>query len=87
MNPESDNVATALDHFKKEEEVKIDENLTVTLNKKIPLGHKFALKDIPKGDVVIKYGEVIGVARRDIKAGDWVHRQIRSPPMEGKKDE
>ena len=40
---------------------------------KIPAGHKFALKDIKKGEFVIKYGEVIGRATEDIKKGEWVH--------------
>ncbi|MBO4323544.1 MAG: UxaA family hydrolase, partial [Clostridia bacterium] len=39
----------------------------------IPAGHKFALKDIKKGECVIKYGEIIGRAKEDIKKGDWVH--------------
>lgn len=39
----------------------------------IPSGHKFALKDIKKGEYVIKYGEIIGKASADIKKGEWVH--------------
>ncbi len=39
----------------------------------IPAGHKFALRDIPKGEYVIKYGEIIGRATADIKKGEWVH--------------
>ena len=45
----------------------------------IPAGHKFALKDIKKGDFIIKYGEIIGRATKDIKKGEWVHTQnVRS---------
>ncbi|MGW1876322.1 UxaA family hydrolase [Streptomyces sp. NPDC001975] len=36
-------------------------------------GHKVALRDIPKGAPVRKYGEVIGVALADIPAGGHVH--------------
>ncbi len=39
----------------------------------IPAGHKIALCDIPQGEYVIKYGEIIGRAKVDIKAGEWVH--------------
>ncbi|WP_291766950.1 UxaA family hydrolase [Caldivirga sp. UBA161] len=39
----------------------------------IPLGHKIALRDIKAGKEVIKYGRVIGVAVKDIKAGEHVH--------------
>lgn len=39
----------------------------------IPAGHKYALRDIKKGESVIKYGEIIGRATADIKSGEWVH--------------
>jgi altronate dehydratase len=39
----------------------------------IPFGHKIALIDLKKGDPIIKYGEKIGLASRDIKIGEWVH--------------
>lgn len=39
----------------------------------VPAGHKIALADIPAGTAVRKYGQVIGVATRDIKAGEHVH--------------
>ncbi len=39
----------------------------------IPAGHKYALRDIKAGEYVIKYGEIIGKATADIKAGEWVH--------------
>lgn len=44
-------------------------------NVKIDLasGHKHALCPIKKGESVIKYGEVIGIATSDIDKGEWVH--------------
>ena len=39
----------------------------------IPAGHKFALTDIPEGEYVIKYGEIIGRATQKINKGEWVH--------------
>lgn len=39
----------------------------------IPAGHKVALCDIQKGGFVYKYGEVIGRATQNIRAGEWVH--------------
>jgi len=39
----------------------------------VPKYHKIALCDIPKGDKIIKYGEVIGEAIRDIPRGAHVH--------------
>ncbi len=39
----------------------------------VPYGHKIAVKDISKGEQIIKYGEEIGVATHDIKLGEYVH--------------
>ncbi len=39
----------------------------------IAAGHKIARKSIAKGEYVIKYGEIIGKATKDIAEGDWVH--------------
>ncbi len=39
----------------------------------VPYGHKIAVKDISKGEQIIKYGEEIGVATHDIKRGEYVH--------------
>jgi (2R)-sulfolactate sulfo-lyase subunit alpha len=39
----------------------------------VPLGHKIALRDLPQGEQVIKYGIAIGRATRDIHAGEHVH--------------
>ena len=41
----------------------------------IPMGHKVALRDIRKGEPVIKYGFPIGAATEDIPAGGHVHTQ------------
>ncbi|MBQ3529398.1 MAG: altronate dehydratase [Oscillospiraceae bacterium] len=51
------------------------DNIAVCLagNDTIPAGHKIALRDIAQGDFVIKYGQIIGRATQDIKAGEWVH--------------
>lgn len=39
----------------------------------VPYGHKIAVKDIKKGELIIKYGEEIGAATRDIARGEYVH--------------
>jgi (2R)-sulfolactate sulfo-lyase subunit alpha len=41
----------------------------------VPIGHKVALADIKAGDTVLKYGQDIGKAVRDIKKGEHVHTQ------------
>lgn len=45
----------------------------ITAGDSIPLGHKLAIRPIQKGDIVIKYGEIIGRATQDIAPGRHVH--------------
>jgi len=47
----------------------------LTVVEAVPFGHKIALRDIAAGVEVIKYGESIGVAMRDIPAGTCAHVQ------------
>lgn len=46
---------------------------TVKVLDDIMIYHKFAITDMEKGKPVVKYGENIGIAGRDIKAGEHVH--------------
>ena len=39
----------------------------------VPAGHKIAARAIAAGEQVLKYDTVIGVAARDLEAGDYVH--------------
>jgi (2R)-sulfolactate sulfo-lyase subunit alpha len=50
-----------------------DETLTITAMDDIPIGHKLALRDIEKGDTIIKYGHDIGRAVADIPRGRHAH--------------
>ncbi|TEU17495.1 MAG: D-galactarate dehydratase [Anaerolineales bacterium] len=71
-----DNVATALRQLQQGNSVQVgieDYSVTTPLLQDIPFGHKYALKDIRKGETVIKYGEVIGLATEDIQQGQHVH--------------
>jgi len=45
----------------------------ITAAEDIQIYHKFSTCDINKGEAVLKYGEVIGVATEDIGAGRHVH--------------
>lgn len=47
-------------------------------------GHKVAILDIKKGQSIIKYGNPIGYAIEDIKAGDLVHTHNIKTHLEGK---
>ncbi len=67
-----DNVAVALESLRMGESVDAG-SVAVVLRSDVPEGHKVALRNIPKGEDVVKYGFPIGTASQDISAGDWVH--------------
>lgn len=46
----------------------------------IPQGHKVALQDFKKGDFIIRYGEIIGYADRDLQKGSWVYEGVMLMP-------
>ena len=69
---ECDNVIIALRDYKKDEVIDL-EGEKITLLKDINRGHKIAIKNINKGENVVKYGLPIGYALEDIKVGSWVH--------------
>ncbi len=69
---ECDNVIIALRDYKKDEVIDLEDE-KITLLEDINRGHKIAIKNINKGENVVKYGLPIGYALEDIKVGNWVH--------------
>ncbi len=69
-----DNVAVVLDDIAPGESVTV-EDITVTASERIARGHKIALREIPKDDAIIKYGNRIGYAKQTIAPGSHVHTQ------------
>jgi altronate dehydratase small subunit len=67
-----DNVAVALVDMPALARVSLGE-IHLVLVQDVPFGHKLALMDIKKGSPILKYGEQIGLATRDIGAGEHVH--------------
>lgn len=61
-------------------------NGSITLREDIPMGHKAALRDIRKGEAVIKYGFPIGEATEDIPAGAHVHTHNLHTLLKGEQD-
>ena len=67
-----DNVATALMRLEVGQALTVGER-ALAPREVIPSGHKMAIAEIAEGAEVIKYGSPIGVATREIHAGDHVH--------------
>jgi altronate dehydratase small subunit len=75
---EKDNVATTTSEVEAGEQLEIISPegkviLKPKVSETIPFGHKLAIQLIKKGEDIIKYGEVIGVATQPVKVGAWVN--------------
>ncbi len=69
---DSDNVAVARHEIPAGTALSVGAECVVS-ESVIPSGHKIALRAIPQGEVVRKYGQVIGLATEPIAAGAHVH--------------
>ena len=45
----------------------------IVTRQRIPFGHKIAARPIALGEPVMKFGQIIGFASKQIEPGDWVH--------------
>ncbi len=55
----------------------------ITAASNLPIYHKAAVKNVKKGDGIIKYGERIGYATADIKVGEHVHSNNLNSRIQG----
>ena len=75
MKP-NDNVCTVVEAVNAGSEITVSlsgKTGKVIVRENIPFAHKSAVRDIPCGDAIIKYGEVIGLATANIMSGQHVH--------------
>ena len=79
-----DTVAVALAPLKAWEKVSFGTG-EVKLKEDLPMGHKAALREICRGEAVIKYGYPIGEATEDIPAGAHVHSHNLRTLLSGEK--
>ena len=68
---ETDNVGIVA-HFAGLEKGDVLSNGIIVLEN-IPMGHKVALENIDAGKEIIRYGQIIGLSKATIKAGEWVN--------------
>lgn len=50
-----------------------DKTLQIEVLDPVPIGHKFALRDLDENDTVMKYNTDIGRTVAPVKAGEHVH--------------
>jgi len=53
----------------------------LVLNESVPQAHKIALRDLEKGDPVVRYGQTIGALNRALQAGSWVREEVIDLPL------
>ena len=75
----TDNVGVAVRPVKAGEDVCIAEGIRVSARDDVPYGHKVALLPIKSGEPILKYGECVGHASRDIEPGEVVHTHNVEP--------
>lgn len=70
-------MATALEDLPVGEVILLGEtkHSSQRISESIKVGHKLALQTLQPGEPIIKYGVVIGEARKVCQAGDWLHLQ------------
>ena len=68
----SDNIAIARVSLSPGQELRLG-GLAITVEDPIAAGHKVALRAIPAGENIVRYGQVMGKARIRIEAGRHVH--------------
>ena len=81
INP-ADSVVVCLSAKQKGEIIEVD-GQRITINQDTPAGHKILIKDVAKGEDIIKYGYPIGHARQAMKAGDWVNESNLKTNLSG----
>jgi len=60
----------------------LDASFDIKVKENIPMAHKIAVKQIEKGEEVLKYGQPIGIATETIPPGSWVHTHNLIPSEE-----
>ena len=76
---ESDNVAIATQFINKGDQIVVSGESLCKAVEDVELGHKAALVPIAAGENVLRYGEPIVQATRDIGRGEWVHVHNTQP--------
>ncbi|MFD0785162.1 UxaA family hydrolase, partial [Micromonospora azadirachtae] len=70
---DSDDVAVATRPMRVGEPLALPGVSGTALRDDVPAGHKVALRDLAPGSPVRKYGQVIGRALAQVRAGEHVH--------------
>lgn len=83
---QKDNIVCALSPLKPKQKIEI-KGKEIEVLSDIPVGHKISINKIKKGDSIIKYGQIIGFANKDIEIGEHVHVHNVEDPVSNWKEQ
>ncbi len=84
---DQDNVGVALRDIEAHETARAAGGKALPASEAIPLGHKIALRPIPRGEAIIRFGVPVGLATASIAAGQLVHvHNVRSRYLDNVED-
>src|SRR3954453_1517174 len=70
----ADNIAVARVPLAAGADLRVD-GIALVVRDPIPAGHKVSLRHIAAGENIVRYGQVMGIARVNIEPGQHVHTQ------------
>jgi galactarate dehydratase len=74
-----DNVAIVVNNDGLSEGAQFANGLVLT--ESVPQAHKIVLRNMEKGDPVLRYGQTIGIVNRSLRAGSWVREDVIDLPL------
>src|SRR5262245_40236215 len=67
-----DNIAVCRKPIPAGTDIRFD-GATIRIGTPVRMGHKFAVRPVKEAEPILKYGQIIGFAARDIASGEHVH--------------
>jgi hypothetical protein len=84
---ENDNVGVALRDIAANEQARSAHGPQLSAVERIVQGHKIALRHIADGELIIRFGVAVGIAKTPIKRGHLVHvHNVRSQYLNNDED-
>src|SRR5690349_16581344 len=71
----ADNLIIAKQPLMPRTTIDLGDGTEVNVQQMIPPGHKLAIREIPEGDPIRRYGQIIGFASQPIAPGQHIHTQ------------
>lgn len=71
----ADNLIIAKQPLMPRTTIDLGDGVEITVQQMVPPGHKLAIREIPEGEPIRRYGQIIGFASQPIAPGQHIHTQ------------